>query len=131
MLTCCQSSNLVLSLSCPSAVLGCVSVSLPVLAILLGSYVKLLNVFYTAKQAETVSYTVVFNVLLNQLECIYNYIVYMKVVLLSKDIVASIITVHLWVFPSHSNCKGHAFSLHLNNKAHALSACLWFRKEAI
>ena len=44
----------------------------------------------------------------------------MKVVLLSKDIVASIITVHLWVFPSHSNCKGHA-----------VSACLWFRKEAI
>ena len=83
-------------------------------------FVKLLNVFYTAKQAETVSYTVVFNVLLNQLECIYNYIVYMKVVLLSKDIVASIITVHLWVFPSHSNHKGHAVSVRL-----------WFRKEAI
>ena len=30
------------------------------------------------------------------------------------------IAVHLWVF-----------SLHSNNKAHAVSACLWFRKEAI
>ena len=58
-----------LSLSCSSAVLGCVSVSLPVLAILLGSYVKLLDVFYAAKQAETVSYAVVFNVLLNKLAC--------------------------------------------------------------
>ena len=67
MLTCCQSSNLVLSLSGSPAVLGCVPVPLPVLAILLGSYVKLLNVFYTAKQAETVSSAVVFNVLLNQL----------------------------------------------------------------
>ncbi len=35
--------------------------------VFLGSYVKLLDVFYAAKQAETVSYAVVFNVLLNQL----------------------------------------------------------------
>ena len=35
--------------------------------VFLGSYVKLLDVFYAAKQAETVSYAVVFNVFLNQL----------------------------------------------------------------
>ena len=82
----------------------------------LGSYVKLLDVFFAAKQAETVSYTVVFNVLLNQLA----YCQLESGAIMQGRNWCKHIAVHLWVFPLHSNHKGHS-----------VSACLWFKKEAI
>ena len=83
--------------------------------VFLGSYVKLLDVFYSAKLAETVSYAAAFSVLLNQSA----YSQHESCAIMQAHWYKHI-AVHLWVF-----------SLHSNHKRHAVSACLWFRKEAI
>ena len=83
--------------------------------VFLGSYVKLLDVFYAAKLAETVSHAVVFIVLLNQLAYSQH-----ESCAIMQGYWCKHFAVHLWVLPLHSN-----------HKRHAVSACLWFRKEAI
>ena len=103
MLTCCQSSNLVLSLSGSSAVLGCVPVSLPVLGIpwvLCQTAWRVLR-SQTGRNCK----------LCCCIQCIVESV---------GDIVNMKVVRHLW-----------AFSLHSNHKGHAVSACLWFRNEAI
>ena len=117
MLTCCQSSNLISAFSFRlSSCAGLCTSFTSSSWYSLGPMSNLLrNVFYAAKQAETVSYAVVFNVLLIQLAYSqHESCATMQGYWYKHN------TVHLWVFSLHSNHKGHA-----------VSACLWFRKEAI